>query len=162
MATFILRAWPARTSREPCSSVSRSEYRSCTDVLISTMLWVISGLISPPGASRVTRRNRSSASGARLKSRVLTSISSSSTPIESASEVVKSSCGIRCRSVARARLAFTGSDQRVTRGDRSQDVQDRDARGDDRGQARAEFGGDLVNGLRHSYREAGNRRQREP
>ena len=70
------------------------------DVSISIMLCVISGFTSP----RALRAggNRSSAPGARSKSRVLTSFSSSSTPSDSAAEVVNS---------AQASLAFIAGAQ---------------------------------------------------
>src|SRR4051794_5333463 len=114
------------------------------------MLCVSSGLSSPCGASRVIRRSRSSASGARLKSRVLTSISSSSTPNVSADEDLNESAVIDFYwSIARAGLAFAGTDERVTRGDRPEQVQDRDARHDDGREPRAEFGRDVVDRLRH-------------
>src|SRR5512132_2578464 len=101
------------------------------------MLCVISGFSSPPGASRVARRSRSSASGARLKSRVLTSISSSSTPIVSAADDLNGRSGIdEDPSVARAGLAFAGGDQRIARRDGSEQLQDGDARDDDSREAR--------------------------
>src|SRR5690349_23809219 len=119
------------------------------------MLCVISGLSSPPGASRSMRLSRSSASGARLKSRVLTSISSSSTPKVSGAEDMKA------RSVAGTGLSFAVADQRIARRDRAEHVQDRYPGDDDRGEPRAELGCNLVDRLRHADREAGHGGERE-
>src|SRR5437773_6260485 len=122
------------------------------------MLCVISGFSSPACVSLAARRSRSSASGARLKSFVLTSWSSSSTPIVNACECLNSTGSM---SVARFLLTFAGRDQRVTCRDRSDDVENRNARGDDGCKTRSEIRCDVVDRLSHADRKTRHRRQRE-
>src|SRR5438034_6814223 len=113
------------------------------------MLCVVSGFSSPAWTSPAARRSRSSASGARLKSLVLTSWSSSSTPIVNACEFLKSSMTL----IGTALFAFAGRDQCVPRCDGADQVQDGDARCDNGREPCAEIRCDVVDRLRHADRE---------
>src|SRR5688500_8219501 len=158
MCTLSRSAARTTASRSARSSFTSDSWRWCTEEFNSIMLSVISGFTAPGCPFFSSSPIRSAASRARLKSRAFSICSSSSVPMDSGDEGLKSRDSLMAAALL---LRFARMPESELDGERAYELHDQRRREHDGSELGGELRVETRRAVHHGEREPRHRRQRE-